>query len=271
MPELEANKTLATRYLQAWATRDAAEFEAILSPDFADYMMGKRRTRTELLADAADRSLNEISQEVEAILAEGDKVAVKYTTSAVLTATGQPLKFTGMFILTVAGGQVTGGWGQFDRFGIREQLAAGASSSTPVAQFPPREPGGNTSSGDSKELCQRYFQAWNSGDLALFEELLAPNFIDYMMGQPRTRAELFEQVASQAANRRLRDVKPRVDVLMAEGDLAALHYTINAIDTTTGSPVSWTGMFIVTTADGRVTGGWGERDTVTIREQLAAR
>ena len=123
MGSIEENKALARRYSDAWSTRDIAVFEEILAPDFVDYMLGKPRSRQQLLVDAGNALLKDIRQEIDAIVAEGDTVAVHYATTATHTATARPISFTGMFILQIADGKIVGGWGEYDRLTIREQIS----------------------------------------------------------------------------------------------------------------------------------------------------
>ena len=119
---LEENKRLARRYLEAWTNQDLELFEEILAPDFVDCMMGRLRTREQLLQEAGTLSAADVRQTIDVLIAEGDKVALRYTSHSSHQPSGKELEFTGMFILEFAHGKIKGGWGERDQLGILRQL-----------------------------------------------------------------------------------------------------------------------------------------------------
>jgi len=66
---------------------------------------------------------------IEDYIAEGDKVAVRWSVTGTLrgnglgvTATGKPMKVTGMSIARIRNGQIVEGWNNFDVLGMHQQV-----------------------------------------------------------------------------------------------------------------------------------------------------
>ena len=92
---LDANKALARRYMEAWERGDQALFDEVLAPDFVDYMMGHLRTRDALIKQATDPNMVDRRNVIEDILAEDDRVAVRYTSHFARLPTRKRLTVTG--------------------------------------------------------------------------------------------------------------------------------------------------------------------------------
>jgi ketosteroid isomerase-like protein len=118
MSDLE---TIVRRYVAAWQSEDPAVFEELLAPEFADVMYGQRRTREQLLADAADTSFIRRTA-VEDVLVDDDKVAARMHSHLTHRETGREASITGMIILRVVNGMIVEGWGEHDRLGQLQQM-----------------------------------------------------------------------------------------------------------------------------------------------------
>jgi hypothetical protein len=85
-------------------------------------MYGQLCTREELLQQAANSPFSESRIEVEDVLIDGDRVAVRVTGYHTLAATEKETIVTGMIIAVIKDGQLMEGWGQHDRLGQLQQL-----------------------------------------------------------------------------------------------------------------------------------------------------
>lgn len=73
----------------------------------------------------------DLKHRVDEVIAEGDRVAVRFRVTGTNTesfmgdpASGRPIEFDGLALMTVASGQVTELWGQFDQMGVLQQIGA---------------------------------------------------------------------------------------------------------------------------------------------------
>jgi predicted ester cyclase len=125
MSDLERNRNIVLRYLDGRRTFDTDVLEEVLHPDFFHYMHGKLEDRPGLFETVAREKasgLGELEQLEIGTVAEGDRVAVRYTWRGRNPQSGEPITFSGMFIAVVQGGQMTTGWGEMDRLGLYRQL-----------------------------------------------------------------------------------------------------------------------------------------------------
>ena len=120
-----ANKDIVRRLYAAFAALDHEGMEALLAPDFRAHGMppgcspdadGLKESATLMHA-----GLQECRNEVEDVIAEADKVAVRYTTRAVhggtlfgIPPSGRRITMTGIEVYRVADGRVAEMWGEAD-------------------------------------------------------------------------------------------------------------------------------------------------------------
>lgn len=119
---LEANKALVRRVYAEWWNADgnAASVDAMVKPDFIGHLdNGKIRTIDTLRHDIAvfQSALGDLHEEVEDMIAEGDRVAVRYTLYATHTGdfygakpTGKKIKVSGIEIFRIADGKIAEFW-----------------------------------------------------------------------------------------------------------------------------------------------------------------
>ena len=118
----EANKALVLRVYSEWwnANGNAASVDEMVSPDFIGHLdQGKIRTIETLRRDIAvfQSALGGLREDVDDIIAEGDRVAVRYTLHAThtgdfygLPATGKAIKISGIEIFRIADGKIAEFW-----------------------------------------------------------------------------------------------------------------------------------------------------------------
>lgn len=118
----EANKALVRRVYAEWwnANGNAASVDEMVKPDFIGHLdNGKIRTIDTLRHDIAvfQSALGNLREEVEDMIAEGDRVAVRYTLYATHTGdfhgakpTGKSIKVSGIEIFRIADGKIAEFW-----------------------------------------------------------------------------------------------------------------------------------------------------------------
>jgi ketosteroid isomerase-like protein len=115
-------ETTIRKYLKAWETGDLNLFEEVLAPEFSDVMYGNRRTREELLQQAASSPFSGSRLVIEDVMVDGNKVAVRMTGYHTHPKTGMDIVVSGMIMAVVKDGRLVEGWGQHDRLGQLQQM-----------------------------------------------------------------------------------------------------------------------------------------------------
>jgi steroid delta-isomerase-like uncharacterized protein len=76
-------------------------------------------------------AFHDLTFKVEDIVAENDRVLVRWTASAThksewagVAATGKNVKVIGMDLLVIVNGKITESWGMFDALGVLQQIGA---------------------------------------------------------------------------------------------------------------------------------------------------
>ena len=130
--------TLARRWFEeVWNQRRAETVDELLRPDSVCHTDGGDLVgpapflafRAEILA-----ALPDLHVAVEDVVADGDRVAVRWRATGTHTgpfagkrATGQAVAFQGVTWIRCAGGKMVEGWDCFDRSGLIQRLTAGPS------------------------------------------------------------------------------------------------------------------------------------------------
>jgi len=135
---ISENKAIARRWSEeVWGQRNLAAIDELLAPDFtfnyaspgvASDREGYKQTVT--MAPFADTECP-----VEDMVAEGDKVAVRWTWRGThrgefmgVAPTGKRVTITGISILRIVGGKIVEEWGEMDNLGMMQQLGLSSSS-----------------------------------------------------------------------------------------------------------------------------------------------
>ncbi len=130
----EENKALGRRWVEEiWDKANLAAFDELLAPEFVcnyappDVPHGPEGYRqTVNLYHTASPDMHYM---VDEMVAEGDKVAVRWTGSGThkgdlmgIAPTGKQLTITGISILRIASGKIIEEWGEMDMLGALQQL-----------------------------------------------------------------------------------------------------------------------------------------------------
>ena len=129
----EQNKTLVRRWFEDLFSRgDLDAANDILSADFVDHLPREEERGIEELkhyVSSYRTAFPDIQDSVEDIVAEGDKVVVRWTSRGThqgefmgVAPTGRHVTFTGMRLFRIAENKIAESWVNIDERGLQEQL-----------------------------------------------------------------------------------------------------------------------------------------------------
>ena len=133
----ESNKAVVRRFIdEIFLKRDFSAVDELLTDDFTPHTWGPMPPGREGLKDAIERVSKGISDPkmvIEDVIAEGDRVAVRLTSSATHTgdfmgmpASGKRYEIGEIHIFRLRDGRVCEHWHQADFLGMMKQLGASA-------------------------------------------------------------------------------------------------------------------------------------------------
>ena len=131
----EQNKKLARRWFEDLFSRgDLDAANEILSAEFVDHLPREEERGIEELKNYVSiyrTAFPDIQDTVEDIVAEGDKVVVRWMSRGThqgeymgIAPTGRHVTFTGMRLFRFAENQIAESWVNIDERGLQEQLGA---------------------------------------------------------------------------------------------------------------------------------------------------
>ena len=126
----------------------------------------------------------------------------------------------------------------------------------------------------NKALARRYQEeVWGKGDLALIDELLAPEFIDHSLPAGMDPSFAGAKRAVQGALDAFPDGQWTVEDLIAEGDKVTIRWKMQATHEHAfrgiapgGKPVTVTGITILRIAGGKIVERWVNWDSMALRQ-----
>jgi steroid delta-isomerase-like uncharacterized protein len=138
MSDLDENKALVRRFIdEVFANGNKDAVDELAARDFASHTGAPRasgRSGRDDLKQTIDRvfaALDDVEFTIEDLVAEGDRVAVRLTSSATQTgefmgtpATGKRYTIEEIHLFRIADGQVAEHWHQLDQMGLMQQLGA---------------------------------------------------------------------------------------------------------------------------------------------------
>ncbi|SRR5216110_2034751 len=131
---IEANKAIAQRWLESLNKRELDVADELLASDFVSYMPGLPEPvrGAEVFKQVTSflwGALPNFHHTVEDVIAEGDKVAIRWTAHGTHTGelmgippTGKQITITGMNIYHMASGKIVKQWSDYDHSGMMQQL-----------------------------------------------------------------------------------------------------------------------------------------------------
>lgn len=133
---LEDNKAIVRRYQEIYNSNNLEALGDVLAPEFKPHsLMGGIPEGLEgykLLHQSTVASYPDFHVSIEDLLAEGDKVAMRFVITGTHTGTpfmgippaGVKIRVTGISIFRLAGGKIVEHWGEEDALGWMGQLGA---------------------------------------------------------------------------------------------------------------------------------------------------
>ena len=119
---------------------------------------------------------------------------------------------------------------------------------------------------DNEAVIRKYVRAWETGSPALFDEVLAPDFVDSMFGKSRSRALLIQQATSGDVAAERREIV--IEDVLSHGDTIVVRTTTHVTHVPTGTRLATPGMIWARIEGGMIVEGWGEYDRMGQLQQL---
>ena len=127
----------------------------------------------------------------------------------------------------------------------------------------------------NKALARRLFEeVWNGKNLAVLDELVAPNFVFHNSVQTLYGPEGFKQFATTYHNA-FPEAYFTIEDVIAEGDTVALRWTARGTHKgellgipPTGKQVTVSGITITLLSNGKSVESWGEFDALGMLQQI---
>ncbi len=288
---IEANKAIMLRAEEFWNTGNMAIADEVYSAEFVNHDptapdVGDLESYKGYVATVR-AGMPDFHVTAEAIVAEADKVASRWTVTGTQTGellgippTGIQARWTGITIYRYADGKVVEAWWSKDLQGALEQLGVMAPTRQTYTWGEPSQVTGDTGDPETnKVLVQRMIdEVMNQQNLAVVDELFAA---DYLMHDPTWPMEVrgpegFKQWAGAMLEPYFSDSHVTVDMI-AEGDSVAVRWTWSATHTgefmgipPTGRQITVAGISIHRFADGMFVESWVNYDSLGMMQQLTA-
>jgi steroid delta-isomerase-like uncharacterized protein len=130
-------------------------------------------------------------------------------------------------------------------------------------------------SAENKAIMQRLIEGFNTGNLSVYDELVAPDFVDQTAppDTPATR-EAWKQKAAMFRNA-FPDIQVNIEQLVAEGDLVTTHTMARGTHQgelmgipASGKEIAVSAFHIDKIVDGKITARWEVIDIMGMMVQL---
>lgn len=128
-----------------------------------------------------------------------------------------------------------------------------------------------------KALVKRYVELWNTGNLALAEEVLAADFVDHSHPEFVPGPASVQQAVAEF-RRGFPDAQVTIEQIIGEGDIVAFQATIRGTHlgpfgsfAPTGKEAILRGMDFIRIAQGKIVELWSCQDTLSWILQLGAK
>lgn len=127
------------------------------------------------------------------------------------------------------------------------------------------------------QAARRYAGFWNSGDPALAQQALAPDFMDRTLPAGRAQGPAGPLQASAGFRKAVPDLGAEIEEMIVTGDRVILRLSFHGHFTGSfgavqghGQEVAFRAIDIYRVADGRITDNWHLEDNLTLLQQMEA-
>ena len=283
--QLEQNKRIVRRAIEeGWNPANLAVIDELYAADFLFHQESGEAVRGldafKTWISTIHGAFPDIRYQIEAMYADGDKVATRYTVRGThtgdfrgLPATGKTFNLSGHLIHRVAAGKKTEGWGIWDTLGLMTQL--GVIPPVRLGGPPPVDTAANIAA------TRRLFEALSSRDPsvlpAAIDELMVPEFVTHgdalfplVYGRDALRQAIPRFKAAYP------DATATVQQIFAEGNKVVVHVRVNGTQEgewmgmpATRRPMNWTASSIIRfNSAGKMAERWVIEDELGVMQQL---
>lgn len=120
-----------------------------------------------------------------------------------------------------------------------------------------------------------FYDFWNTGDEALLQEAIAPNFTDHTLPPGRPQGPDGPAFASRRFRAAVPDLKVTVEKMIVAGDYVTVHMSFTGHFTGKfgqmqgkGQPVPFIATDLVKIENGRITDNWHIEDNLTLLQEM---
>ena len=288
--DIEANKAITLRAEEFWNTGNMAIADEVYGAEFVNHDptapdVGDLESYKGFAA-AVRAGMPDFHVTNEYMVAEGDKVAGRWTATATQTGelsgippTGKQATWTGISIYRFADGKVVEAWWSKDLAGLMEQLGVMPATREDYTWGVPSAVTGDPGDPETnKAILRRLFDEVSKGNLDVSDELMAA---DYVFHDPVSPVEMRgpegykQHVAIYPAA--FPDMQLTLEDMIAEGDQVAARFKFVGTHEgelmgipATGRRIVMTGINIYRFADGKFVETWASYDAMGLMQQLTA-
>lgn len=291
MTQEEENKAVARLFWEeGWKQGNQALFDRICAADLINHdptvpQVTDLEAYKQHVALYAAAFPAEAGVEIEDMLAQGDKLVVRWTWRVThegeymgLPPTGNQLVMTGITFHRLAEGKVAESWHHYDALGFMQQL--GVVPPMGREDFTWGQPMKQVSAASCapeaiKAIYRREAELWNQKNLDIADEIFATDFVNHDPSWPGvTDQGSFKEwaVGWLAA---APDMELTIEDIVAEKDLVAGRWTCRWTDVAgvagsqpTGDRIVVTGMDICRIAQGKIAERWWAKDVLGAMQQM---
>jgi steroid delta-isomerase-like uncharacterized protein len=281
--QTEENKVLERRaWEEVWNQGNLAAIDEIFAADYVGHNPGMPPlSGTEgyrQFFTIYSTAFPDMHYTIEDMIAEGDKVATRWTMTGThegelmgIPSTGVWITMTGISMSRFADGKLAEGWNSYDGLGMMQQFGVippmgrvdftwGVPSAVTGA---PGDPEAN------KAIVRREIEeVWGQGNLATLDEIYATDFVNHDPSRPDvTDLESYKGWAAMCLTD-YPDLYMPIEDIIAEGDKVAYRWTFTGTHKDLGKQVSDPGMTICRFADGKIVEAWLTDDMLGALTQL---
>jgi steroid delta-isomerase-like uncharacterized protein len=288
----ETNKAIAQRFWQeGWKEENQSLFDELCAydlisndpnlPEVIDLKTYKEHVALHVAAFPAEPAV-----EVEDMVAQGDKLAVRWTWQVThqgeymgIPPTGNSLILTGMTIHRLVDGKVAENWHQYDALGFLQQLGVvppmGREDFT-WGQPVEIAPAGSSDPEANMAIYRREAEElWNAKDLDVVDQIFSSDFVNHDPAWPGVvDRETFRGWATAWLSK-APDMEIVIDDILAQEDKVIGRWTVRWTDVAgmegvepTGKQIKVTGMDICRIADGKIVERWWAKDILGAMQQM---
>ena len=288
----EENKAIARLFWQeGWKQGNQAVFDEICAiglvnhdptlPQVISLEAYKEHVALHATAFPADAGVD-----IEDLIAEGDKVAVRWTWRVThegeymaVPPTGNQVTMTGITIHRFADGKVAENWHNYDALGFMQQLGIvppmGREDFTWGGAMEEVTDAPGDIEGNKAIYRREAEELWNQRSLTVADEVFATNFVNHDPNHPEVRdLEGFKQFVTMC-HTEWPDFHVTTEDMVAEGHKVVTRWTVTGTHEggafgvpPTGKQMRWTGITINRFAGGRVVEAWWSRDALGLMQQM---